>query len=122
MSLDLQFAKVLCAASVQHLHLQLETLPVGLIVVDKNAAIVAADEWSEELLGFDSKSEKGRSLTNIFGEVAETWSRALSKRETGYLGCLSMVTRTGTNLKLELASAPSVVPHLNDLHIIFSIE
>lgn len=120
MPLDRRVTDVMCAASVQHLQLRLETLPVGLIVVDKNAEIVSVDEWSAGLLGFDSKSERGRSITTIFGEVAKGWIQALGKQEASYLGCLNMTSSTGIKLKVEIASAPSMVPYLNDLHIIFA--
>lgn len=122
MVLDPQVADLLCAASVQHLHLSLEQLPVGLIVVDQNAAILSTDEWSEQLLGFCSKNVKGRSITSIFGDISHDWINALSKHENSYFGCLPLTTKSGVRLKIDVAAAPSLVPHRSELHIVFTLD
>jgi PAS domain-containing protein len=123
MPLDRNITEILCASNVQKLHLFMEQLPIGLIIVDQNASIVSVDEFSERVLNFEDRSVKGRSITEIFGDAAKSWlSRMSSIEETAYLGCLHLITSAGLNLRMEIAMAPSIVPHQKALHVVFAVE
>jgi hypothetical protein len=123
MPLDRNVTDIICASSVQRLHLTMEDFPVGLIVVDQNASIVSIDKCSERLLEFEEDGVKGRLITTIFGDAARNWFTKLrSSEKSAYLGCLHIITTAGMKLKLEIAMAPSMVPHQNTLHVVFALD
>ena len=104
--------RLLLNASVQHMRLTMEELPIGSICVTKHGVIDSVDHFTESQLEFSASSLRGASLTILFGDQAFDFLECLRKQEIGFVWRTSVRTRSGQPLSAVLVLAQSLQPHL----------
>lgn len=112
-----ELTNLLVDASVHHLHLTLETLPVGRIEVCKRGLIKTIDQWTECVLGYSAKDIIGKSLKEIVGDKALCLMESSNSKNFGKVGDIEFTTESGG-----IVSAVVVlIPALNPYRIVFEL-
>ena len=105
---DKQLSKLLASASVHHLHLTLETLPVGQIEVCARGIITAIDEWAEIVLEYDKQELVGRNLKEILGEKSLLVMEKYKKNFFNERGDVSFKSSSGKTVEAVMTLIPTM--------------
>ena len=117
-----QLTNLLLAASIHHLRITTESLPVGQIDVDRTGMIAKIDQWTEALLNVESKDYVGKPLEALLGTCANLLVKKISRGEEGYAGSCKLLVACpkGSNLK-ELVAQLVVVKSLEPFRYAISV-
>ncbi|MBX3137862.1 hypothetical protein KF707_16675 [Candidatus Obscuribacterales bacterium] len=107
-------------ANFQLLELRMETLPVGLISINEDGLIIAADGWSERLLGYERGSLRSKHIGTVFSDNGRTFIDIVNTKGPGYFGKKRVTTCTGKELYVKVAMATGLETRLPALQIIFT--
>lgn len=112
-----ELTNLLVSASVQHLNLCLETLPVGRIEVCRFGQIRFVDEWTEALLGIDAKELIGVSLEDLVGAKAFGLMMGMPIDDCGQIGSIDFRTSGGATVSAFVV----LVPGINSSRVVFEL-
>jgi len=103
---------LLFAASIHHLRLTLEEIPIGTIAVTDQGIIESIDEWTEHQLEFDASSVRGSSIDMIFANNTQHILQLMRERIYGLVGEFALCTQAGKYLPpAKLAMMPGLDSH-----------
>lgn len=117
-----EFTHLLLQASVQHLRLTLETLPVGNICIDRFGEIESVDEWTQDILDFDGDTLRGRNITDLFEDKTAKFFQMIRHGTPGYAGRTSLKTHMGEPLWAEIVIAPTLQPNKYAFSLVYTTE
>lgn len=113
---------LLLRASVHHLRITLEALPVGEICVNRFGKIESIDPWTEQFLGVDEDSLRGEAIDTLFPDCSIDFAQMVPLKHLGYVGRVDFQSRENVPVGAHVVAATSLQPHKYVFSLIYSTE